>query len=247
MGLYKVVQKFGRLPDIDSADTNEDVWDGTGAYGGFLDAATAMTVSSSSADDESPGTGAWGVKFFGLDENLEEVEETLLLTGQTAVSVPTELIRDFRGHITTSGTGETNAGDIWLGSGTVTSGVPANKYAGILATNGQTLMAIYTVPANATQGAKIISWYATASASQSAYATVALQTREFGGSWRTRRVIGVAEGASPVPIPLTWLNEEGTRIGGVDLSAKADIRVRVLSNGVNNTAIEAGFNVELYS
>lgn len=245
--IWKVIQKFGRTPDIDASDTNEDVWDGTGAYTGFLSAAINMTVSSTSTDDESPGTGAWGVKFFGLDENFKEVEQTLLLEGQSAVAVPTDLIREFRGYATVGGTDGVNAGDIWLGSGTVISGVPAVKYAGILAGNGQTLMAIYTIPANATGGGKIVSWYGQASAVQSAFAELALQTREFDGLWRTRRVMSATEGSGVLPIDLTWLDEDGNRVGGIDLNPKADIRIRVITNGVNNSAIEAGFNVELFT
>lgn len=246
--LFEIVQKFGRTPDIDAADTNEEIWDGTGAYPGFLDAATAMTVSSSSTDDvATTGTGAWTVKFFGLDENFEKITQTLSLNGQNAVPIPVDTIRDFRGYVVDAGTGGENAGDIWFGSGTVTTGVPAVKYAGILTGLGQTLMAVYTVPSNATGGAKIVSWYSNVGAVASAFATVALQTREFGEAWRTRRISEIAEGGDPSPIELTTLDGEGNRVGGIDLGAKADIRLRVLTNGVNNSKVSGGFNVELYT
>ncbi len=245
--MYGVVQKFGRIPDIDNGDTNEDVWDGEGAYGGFLSAAITMTVSSSSTDDENPSTGAWRVAVVGLDTNHSEVTQAVNLTGQTAVTLSTDLIRVYRAWVVTAGSDEENAGDIWVGSGTVTSGVPANKYAGILTEKGQTLMAIYTIPTQATKGGKIVSWYGTIGAGPAAYATIALQTKEFGGAWRTRRAVGIAEGSPPDPIDLTWENEEGQRVGGIDLQAKADVRIRTLENGVNNSSIEAGFNMELYS
>jgi hypothetical protein len=138
--------------------------------------------------------------------------------------------------VVTAGTGGVNAGDIWIGTGTITAGVPAVKYAGILTAMGQTLMAIYSIPSDAT-GGKIERWYATIGASQSAYATVALQTREFGGSWRSRRVMGIAEGG---------MMDDSFRDGyRISLSPKSDIRVRVISNGVNNSTIAAGFDIEL--
>ncbi len=58
---YDKQQKFGRIPDIDSTNANEDVWDGTGAYGGFLAAATVLKVSSGSTDDTATGPGQWPI------------------------------------------------------------------------------------------------------------------------------------------------------------------------------------------
>lgn len=240
--VYDRVQKFGEIPDIDATDTNEDVWDGEGAYGGFLANATAMTVSSSSTDDVSagPGTGAHTVRVVGLDTNWQEVVQDVTMTGQTAVNLPTSLRRVYRAYVLTAGTGGVNAGNIWVGSGTVTTGVPANKYAGILANNGQTLMAVYTTPdkdqaGNSYAGARVLKWYASLGGVTSSFATIALQTRENGGAWRTRRKLGVAEGG-PVIEEITW---------GIDVGTKTDIRVRVVTNGANNTLVQAGFDVAL--
>jgi len=80
--LFDPVQKFGRIPDIDAGGANEDIWDGEGAYGGFLAAATAMTVSSSSAADVlTTGTGAWTVRVFGLNASFVEVVQDVSLNG----------------------------------------------------------------------------------------------------------------------------------------------------------------------
>jgi hypothetical protein len=175
------------------------------------------------------------VRVIGLDEDWNEVSQDLIMNGTTGVNIPTSLIRVYRAYVLTAGTVETNDDNIWIGSGSITDGVPANIYAGILDATGQTLMAIYTIPANAIGGGKICRWYATVSAGQAAYASVALQTREFGGAWRTRRVAGIGEGG--------WMSEDIT--WGIEVGTKTDIRIRVLSNGVNNSAIEAGFDVEL--
>ena len=244
--LQAVMQKFGSTPDIDSGDTNEDIWDGTGAYP-FPAAKVAMTISSSSTDDvATTGTGAWTVTVIGLDEDWNEVTQTVSMNGQSGVSIPTALIRVFRAFVATSGTGGINAGDIWVGFSTITAGVPATKYAGILATVGQTLMSIYSIPATATGGGTIVSWYGSIGAVQSAFATIALQVREFGGAWATKRMASIAEGGQ-LHEDLTWLSEDGARIGGVSIGPKADIRIRALSCGTSNSTITAGFNLELLS
>ncbi len=234
--LYGIVQKFGRIPDIDAGGANEDVWDGEGAYS-FLSAATALKISSSDAKDTSAGVGARTVRVMGLDSNWQEVSQDITMNGQTGVSIPTSLIRVYRAYILTVGTEEDNAGDIWIGSGTITDGVPANKYAGIKAGMGQTLMAIYTIPDGPPTKAHIKRWYATCGAGQAAYATVALQTREDGFGWRTRRAAGIGEGG--------WMDE--SFYDKIEVQPKCDIRIRVLNNGVNNSTVEAGFDLELLS
>ena len=233
--LWGYVNKFGRTPDMDAADTNEDVWDGTGAYA-FPASAAAMKISSSSTDDDGApvGTGALTVRVIGLDANWLEVSQDVILNGQTGVAIPTSLIRVYRAYILTAGTGEVNAGDIWIGTGTITTGVPAVKYAGILAGLGQTLMAVYTVPNNFTE-AKITRWYASCGAISASFGEVALQIRESGGGWRTRRMGGIAEGGG----------FDESLVNGITVGPKADIRVRAVTNGLNNTAIQAGFDLEL--
>jgi hypothetical protein len=231
---YGYVQKFGRTPDIDAGDLTDDIWDGTGSYT-FPAAAAAMKISSSSTDDDSGGTGALTARVIGLNASWQEVEQDVTLDGQTGVTIPVSLIRVYRAYVLTVGTGGVNAGDIWIGTGDITNGVPAVKYAGILTGHGQTLMAIYTVPDNCT-GATIWSWYGTISSVASARATIALQTRELGGAWRTRDARGIAAGSSGVPWPI---------YNGVTVGTKCDIRIRALSVGVNNSTLEAGFDLEL--
>ena len=235
--IWGYVNKFGRIPDIDGGDTNEDIWDGTGAYA-FPSTATAMKISSSSTDDDgtpTAGTGALTVRVIGLDANWLEVEQDVTLNGQAGVSIPTSLIRVYRAYVLTAGTGEVNAGDIWIGTGTITNGVPAVKYAGILTGLGQTLMAIYTIP-NHVSSARITRWYGACGAVAASFGELALQVKENGGAWRTRRMAGIAEGGG---------FDETMNNGGITVSPKADIRVRAITNGANNTAIQAGFDLEL--
>jgi hypothetical protein len=109
-----------------------------------------MKVSSSSTDDAEAGTGARTVQVYGLDADYNEITETVILNGQTAVNTTNLYLRVFRAFVATAGSGENAAGTIYIGTGTVTTGVPATIYAEIPVGVNQTLMAVWTVPANHT-------------------------------------------------------------------------------------------------
>lgn len=186
----KVVQKFGFNPAISTDE--ETVWDDGGLYG-YISTATTLKVSSSSANDDSAGTGARTVEIFGLDDNWNEVSETITMDGQTAVTTTETYMRVHRAVVRTAGTGETNAGDIYVGDGAVSSGVPATKYLKMTAGEGQTLMALWTVPAgytlylfNATIG--------TGSTASNKYLESRLKVRPFGEVFQTKVVVTQANG-----------------------------------------------------
>jgi hypothetical protein len=144
---HKTLFKFGNNADIDGS--LETIWSQGGLYA-YPAAATVMKVSSSSADDDAAGTGARTVTVSGLDANYNEVSETVELDGQTEVLTTTEFIRVNRAFVVTAGSGGTAAGTIYVGTGTVTAGVPATIYAVITLGDNQTTMAVWTVPAGYT-------------------------------------------------------------------------------------------------
>lgn len=144
---YKVVHKFGHNLDIDGAF--ETIWS-EGTNYTFISSATVLKISSSSTDDTSDGTGARTVTIQGLDANYFEQSETITLNGQTAVNTSNTYFRIHRMFVETAGSGSDNAGTIYAGTGTVTTGVLANKYAAIPVGYNQTMMAVYTVPCNKT-------------------------------------------------------------------------------------------------
>lgn len=228
------VSKFGFIGDIDSTDTNEEVWIGEGAYPGFVAAAATTTVTGGEADDDG-GTGALTVTILGLidvDGVWTEVEETATMTGATPVELTNDFIRVYRAYVATAGSGLTNAGNIDVLHG-------ATVLARIGAGFGQTLQAVYTVPDVLLGGSDISEgvikrWYATVGAVQSSFSIVAVQTKSYGGAWRTRRLCGIAEGG--------WMTDN------IDLliPSKTDIRIRVISNGANNSAIAAGFDMDMW-
>lgn len=145
--LHKLLFKFGNNADINGS--LETIWSHGGLYS-YPSSAITMKVSSSSADDTSSGTGARTVTVYGLDANYNEINETVILNGQTAVDTVNQYIRVFRAFVVTAGSGATAAGTIYVGTGVVTAGVPATVYAEIALGENQTTMAIWTVPAGYT-------------------------------------------------------------------------------------------------
>lgn len=103
--------------------------------------AAVVSVLSSSANDTAAGTGARTLEIQGLDANYLLQTETVSLNGTSAVTTTNTFIRIFRMKVLTAGSGETNDGNI-------TASIGGSDVARILANEGQTLMAVYTVPAN---------------------------------------------------------------------------------------------------
>ena len=144
---HKSLFKFGNNPDINGS--LETIW----SYGGlyvYPTSAIQMKVSSTSANDTSNGTGARTIVVSGLNQNYDEVSETVTLSGQNAVLTVNTFIRVFRSYVVLAGSSNTAEGTIYIGTGTVTAGVPATVYAEIVIGENQTLMAIWTVPAGYT-------------------------------------------------------------------------------------------------
>lgn len=110
--------------------------------------ATAMTISSASANDTLGGTGANIAVVQYLDENYNEVEDVLNMNGQTGVSLSVPAIRINRVIVGFSGSTKSNVGRLYIGSGAVTSGVPANVFHVVEATEGISRTGLFTVPAN---------------------------------------------------------------------------------------------------
>lgn len=105
----------------------------------FPASATTMTLYSSSTGDTTQQ-----VLIEGLDADYNEISEILVLNGQTGrLSTKSYL------HINTlTVLTDSPVGNISLGTGSATSGIPANTYGYIAAGANISSMAVYTVPAN---------------------------------------------------------------------------------------------------
>ena len=123
---HSAITVFGYNPDVDTSE--ESVWPNGGTVP-HPTAASVLKVSSTDAADASPsGTGARTVRITGLNGSFNEVSETIVLNGQTAVNTVNSYLYVNGLTVTSVGSGGANAGDINVGTGTVTAGVPAVLY-----------------------------------------------------------------------------------------------------------------------
>jgi hypothetical protein len=141
--------------------------------------ASVLKISSASANDTSAGTGARTLLISGLNANYDEISETVILNGQTAVNTVNSYLRVFSLKILTAGSGGSNAGIVYAGTGTVTSGVPATVYAQIEIGYNDSAMAIWTVPAGYTAYVSSYS-FTTNSSTANNQVTGAVLIRPFG-------------------------------------------------------------------
>jgi len=144
---YRTLYKFGYNPDVDTQE--ETVWGNAGNYI-WLDSAVNMFVSSTSVNDSGTGTGARTILIQGLDENYNEIEETITLNGQTQVTTQLSYLRIYRSFVTLAGSNEGTSGVIYIGSSGSTGGVPNSSVYASISIGNQTQIAAYTVPAGYT-------------------------------------------------------------------------------------------------
>ena len=189
---YEQVYKFGQNASV--GNSIETIWLEGGLYA-YPPSATTMTVSSSDANDTSAGTGARTVLISGLDGSYNEISETITMNGQTPVTTSNSYLRVNRALVLTAGSGGVNAGIIYVGTGTVTAGVPANKYTTI---NGdgtnQSLQAFWTVPAGYTAYIYQTNISTGTSSATPAILKTLLVVRPFGGVFNTKEIITLHEG-----------------------------------------------------
>ena len=188
--------------------TLETVWVGGGTYS-FPTSATTTTISSSSADDTAAGTGARTVRVEGLDAAYALVSETASMNGQTGVTLTNQYLRVNRITVLTAGSCGTSAGSIYVGTGTVTTGVPAVILNRTGSSSNESESAFYTVPDG--YSAYITRW-TMSSANAGPTADIAtrfvLRVRPFGGVFGYKAVYNLpgngiyeCEAAFPLPLP----------------------------------------------
>lgn len=113
-------------------------------------AGVAMKVASTDNTDDVPGgAGALTIGVTGVGAGYALATATAALSGNTEQTLGT-FIAINKLEVLTAGASTYNVGDIWVGSGTFTAGVPATKYFACAATKGRSRMGIYTVPNNKT-------------------------------------------------------------------------------------------------
>lgn len=126
----KPVHVFGFVDGIGSSDVPSSIYNGGGLYP-FVSSASQLSLVSTASDTMSAT-----VK--GLDSNYDEIEETVTLTGTTAVSTTQSFLR-----VHSLSTSDTNAG-------VITASIGSDVLGKIEVGSANSLMAVYTVPRGCT-------------------------------------------------------------------------------------------------
>jgi len=212
------IHKFGAVPSM-ATNTTGTVWDKNDTVYPWASWATAgiINVDSSSASDINKS-----ITVVGLDANYNQISETITLTTQTNNNSSNSFIRIFRAFVSD---GETNVGQISVQRDTTDVAIITAGY-------GQTLMAVYTVPAGYTG----YLYKGTCSAQSGADGTGNMFVRYFGqSSFRIGHSFEVSGAGGqyvydfsfPIPIP-----------------EKSDIDVRITTRS-NNGRYTAAFDLLL--
>ena len=212
------VHKFGATPQM-SINTTGTIWDVSDTlypWSVWDSGASQLDIVCASANDVG-----LTLHVFGLDSNYELISESTEVTSQTGQTTTNSYIRVNRAYVTNT---VNNEGNISLQySGTVV--------ARLLAGQGQTMMAIYTVPEGHT--GYIVKGVSTCEAN--ADGSGFFYAREFGlSSFRVQHSFELGLGNQydyQFTIPL-------------NMPAKTDLDVRVLVRS-NNSRVTAAFDIIL--
>ena len=165
------VFRFGWANSIGTTPQTITTVVAAGAVYAYPASASVMKVSSASASDAAAGTGARTILVAGLDANYDSQSEVITLNGQTAVNTTKSYLRITYTEILTTGSNNGQVGIIYIGTGTVTTGVPATIYWQSEISYNNFSFAGFTVPAGFTA---YISSYTITSQSTTANINVSL-------------------------------------------------------------------------
>ena len=143
---YTPLIQFGENSNLSTAQ--ESIWNHGGIYVPPT-TATQMIVSSSDNNDDSAGTGARMVGVVGVDSDYRWQHEFVPLNGQVGQSTQKEFLRINQSYIVYAGTAGGAAGNIYIGTGTLTAGEPTNVYSKITGppeNDGRSQQTNFTVP-----------------------------------------------------------------------------------------------------
>ena len=117
----------------------------------FNRTAQTLAIASTDANDNISGTGARVVLIIYINTDGDEKTQVAVMNGQTKVTIGNDIQCINRLILISGGSGNTNAGDIWVGedADTFTAGKPDNNLWGVMATdNGISNMAWHMIEKN---------------------------------------------------------------------------------------------------
>ena len=128
----------GYNSDIDINTVPETIWE----LGGIYTPQTTpdvVNIVSTDAGDNASGTGARLIAIKGLDNNYTEIQELIVPTGLTTATTTQSFLRINNIAVISSGSNQSNLGDITFSIGAVAESFIASN-------NGTSLAGIFTVP-----------------------------------------------------------------------------------------------------
>jgi len=227
---HTTLRKFGYNGDIDTGDVPTDIWDAGGLYP-WSTSADIVSASSSNAGDDQV------ISIQGLNAAGAVISQNVTLNGRTRVALTTPMLRVWR----MKNEGATvNAGDVYVFSGTaVTDGVPSGASvvkAKMLVGNGQTLMAVYTIPLGKVGFLRRLE-VGLGNDTKQGYVTCHYWTRPYGGVFQVKK-------AFPLNCTGTTLHAD-ERMFPDPIPALSDIRVSAQDATDNNNEVSATFDIVL--
>jgi len=228
---YKSIHKFGRNPNV--GNIPETIWMYGGLYS-YLDVGSDSTIYAYSAsNDDGPGNdGARTITVQGLDNDFNEIEETITVNGAASTA---SFLRVYRAFVATAGVLRANDGNVLIstaasGGGTVLADIGVIG-SGTTTGLGQTQLALYTIPAGKT--GYLTTWNIGVAPMNNSV-TVTLLARELDGDapFRTKDIVDIVGGYTTqnYSIPLRF-------------PEKTDIEVR--GCGDTGSVISSSFDVIL--
>ena len=215
-GAFNIFNKFGHNSDVNG--TFVDI----GTPGGVLSrlsSAETMDIASTSTADDVGGTGAITIRVEGLANDWSILNEDVTRDGTGTVTTSGSFLRINRMFITSSGTGQTNAGTI-----TATSSTASTEQARIDTGVGQTEKTQYTVPL----GYRVFATELQVNGAEQASMEGILVANTNNEGWRTKRRVFFPRGDIRVSLfgetfdEKTDLKVQARSIGGVNKEVAAD-------------------------
>lgn len=210
------IHKFGHNHAVGT--TFENLWNPGGVYV-WRSTAIIMTASSDDANDTSAGTGARTIRIEGLLDGWVEDTEDIVLNGLTPVNTTKEWFRINRVYVLTAGETDAlagNKGTLYIGTGTVTLGVPAVSYLEIDIGYNQSSHGFFSVPVGKT--GYLRHWHISSDAQKAT--EVQFRIREQGQPFRQKGSLHLFSGTNHVPYDFP---EKIPEMSDMDMLCRVDV------------------------
>jgi len=215
-GAFNIFNKFGHNSDVNGSF--EDIWTPGGVLS-RLSSAETMDIASTSTADDVGGTGAITIRVEGVANDWSILNEDVTLNGTSTVTTSNSFLRINRMYITSSGTGQVNAGNI-----TATASTAATIQSRIDANVGQTEKTQYAVPL----GYRVFATELQVNGAEQSTMEGILVANTNNEGWRTKRRVFFPRGDIKVSLfgaifdEKTDIKIQAKSIGGVNKEVAAD-------------------------